>query len=78
MSKPSESDIPVGRRRLWSCAFDGCPETSEQPARDGWVGVAAFPGLADGRYCKAHGDAIRALEDAGGFDDLDSDEEDER
>ena len=35
------------------------------------VSVTSFRGLADGRYCKAHGAAIRALDEAGGFDDDD-------
>ena len=66
MSKPSEGGVPVGPRRLWSCAFDGCPETSQQPTRDGWVGVEGnLPGLRDGRYCKAHGEAIKALLEEG-------------
>ena len=65
------SDRP---RRLWRCAYEGCPETSEQPFLDGWLGVASFRGLIDGRYCKAHGAAIRALDEAGGFDDLDDDD----
>jgi hypothetical protein len=74
MSKPSESDIPVGPRRLWRCAFEGCPETSEHPTLDGWVGVAGdLPGLRDGRYCKAHGEAIKALFD----EEFDGDEEED-
>jgi hypothetical protein len=62
-------------RRVWRCAFEGCPETSEQPFLDGWVGVASFSGLSNGRYCKAHGAAIRALDEAGEFDDLDDDDD---
>jgi hypothetical protein len=67
----------VRPRRIWRCAFEGCHKTSYQPFLDGWVGVASFRGLADGRYCKAHGAAIRALDEAGGFDDLDDEDDDD-
>ncbi len=77
--KPRDTDIPVGPKWLHRCAFDGCPATSEQPSLDGWVFFGSgYPGLRRGDYCKAHGDAIKALDEAGGFDEeFDGHEEDE-
>jgi hypothetical protein len=64
----------VRPRRIWRCAFEGCPATSEQPALDGWVGFASdLPGL-NGRYCPEHGRALEAVLEAG--DDLDDDDDD--
>jgi hypothetical protein len=36
-----------------------------------------LPGLRRQQYCKAHGAAIRALDEAGGFDDLDDEDDDD-
>ena len=47
------------------------------PWTAGLASGRSFQGLADGRYCKAHGAAIRALNDAGGFDDDDDEDDDD-
>ena len=44
------------------CAFEGCPETTADPDKDGWSYLADWgAGVADGYYCKPHADALEAL-----------------
>jgi len=51
------------------CTFAGCWRTTWQPYADGWSGLAAWgPGIENGWYCKAHADAIEALDESGELD----------
>ena len=52
------------------CAWDGCWRTTAHPDTDGWAYLCSWgPAVKDGYYCKAHADAIEAVEMEGGFDE---------
>jgi hypothetical protein len=51
------------------CTWKGCWRTTWQPYTDGWAGLGGWgPGIPDGWYCKAHADAIEALDQTGELD----------
>ena len=79
MVKPTGKGFIIGGqspKRLWRCAFEGCPKTSEQPFADGWADLAGWgSGVPDGLYCREHADALEAVHEAGGLDDLDDDKD---
>jgi hypothetical protein len=51
------------------CSWEGCWRTSTQPYTDGWAILMSWgPHVKDGLYCKAHADALEALEMEGALE----------
>ena len=54
--------------------YDGCRATTERPTLDGWENLGAWGhGIADGRYCRPHADALEQILLEGALDDPEND-----